>query len=71
MFRIEDLHTLENLKACAAGSLEAIVFVMLTNHEAGLAISAGDWLRLRRAYYAHEDANAAVRDYCLNLGEGQ
>jgi hypothetical protein len=51
--------------------LEAIVFVMLTNHEAGLAISAGDWLRLRRAYYAHEDANAAVRDYCLNLGEGQ
>jgi hypothetical protein len=42
MFKIEDLQILQTLKARASGSLEAIVFVMLTSHEAGLETSAGD-----------------------------
>ena len=63
MFDPGYLQALQTVRARAAGSLEAVIFVFLTQHEAGLDIGAGDWLRLRRAYHAHEDALVAVRDY--------
>ena len=65
MFKKSELHDLQAARARAVGKLEAIVFVMLTNHEAGLGMFTSDWLRLRRSYYELEDASVAVREYCL------
>ena len=63
MFKTSEFDALRAAKARASGTLEAVIFVFLTQHEAGLDIGAGDWLRLRRAYYEHEDATVAVREY--------
>jgi hypothetical protein len=65
MFTVTELQGLQAARARADGVLQAVVFCLLTHHEAGHDVSAGDWLRLRRAYYALEDASVAVRDYLM------